>query len=188
MTKHETPSDIRWLILDVDGVLTDGRVQLAADGSEIKVFSARDGLGIRLWLDSGRSAAFITGRAGPAILARAKELGVTHVLTGIGDKAAALRSLMNEHNISSGQIAAMGDDLPDLPMLRLAARSAAPADAASEVRMAADIITVAGGGDGAVREFIEQLLREAGEWERVTAVFLDPAAASPSRAAPPISG
>jgi len=165
------PPPIQVLLLDVDGVLTDGRIRLADDGREIKVFSARDGLGIRLWLASGRQIAFVTGRASAAVEARAAELGVSSVLTGVGDKGAALQELAATFGTPPRQIAAMGDDLPDLAMMRRAGFAIAPADAAADVRAAAHLTTTAPGGAGAVREAIEFLLRAAGAWEEVTAPF-----------------
>ena len=159
--------DIDLLVLDVDGVLTDGRVTLTASGEEINSFHVRDGSGIKYWMRAGKQAAIISGRSSPAVICRAGELGIEHVRLGAKDKLPVLEALLAELGVDARRTAVVGDDLPDLPMIRCAGWSAAVADAVSEVRDAADYVTTAPGGTGAVREVIELLLRSGGLWETI---------------------
>ena len=161
----EIPMMIRLIILDVDGVLTDGRVYLDGRGEEIKVFHVRDGQGIRLWLDAGYEVGIITGRKSEALAYRAKELGITHVYQGSRDKLEDYRHLLRVTNLMSEEVAMIGDDLPDLPILHHVGLPVAVGDAVSEVKEEAKYITEARGGCGAVREVIEMLLKKQGKWE-----------------------
>src|SRR5271170_2629338 len=106
------------LVLDVDGVLTEGGVTYVDDGREIKSFHVRDGAGIRLWVDSGKRAAIISGRSSPAVARRAAELGVSRIIQGASAKLPSLRTLLAETGLNASQVAMVGDDLPDLPLLR----------------------------------------------------------------------
>lgn len=160
---------IRLLCLDVDGVLTDGRIMLDSSGQEIKAFHVRDGLGIKLWQQAGHAVAIITSRSSPAVTHRAAELGIEHVFQGCRDKHQALEELLGRLGISHGETAAMGDDLPDLPVLSSVGLPIAVSDAAPEVREAAKWITSTPGGHGAVRECIEKLLQHQGHWENLLA-------------------
>lgn len=146
------------LLLDVDGVLTDGRIRIDDRGVETKVFHVRDGYAIRRWLEAGRQLAIVTGRAGGAVRARADELGITHVLQGVRDKGAATDALARRLECPRERIAAVGDDVPDLPMLAASGYPVAVADAVRAVREAAEFVTVRPGGAGAVREVIEHLM------------------------------
>jgi 3-deoxy-D-manno-octulosonate 8-phosphate phosphatase (KDO 8-P phosphatase) len=148
----------------VDGVLTDGQIVLTPNGEEIKAFHVRDGAGLKLWQATGRAVAIITGRSGPAVSRRAQELGIERVRLGSLDKLADLNLAMDELGVTPAQVAAMGDDLADLPMLRAAALAMAPSDAVQEVREEADYVTRAPGGGGAVREAVEWLLKACDEW------------------------
>lgn len=162
---------IRWLILDVDGVLTDGRIIYADDGSELKAFHVRDGSGIKFWREAGNEIAIISGRKSPVVERRAKELGIDRVYQGQRDKREALRDLLSETKIDPQSIAAIGDDLPDLPLLHSCGIGIAVADACSELRESADYVTSLPGGAGAVREAIEWLLKHQGKWEAVVAGY-----------------
>lgn len=155
---------IRTLILDVDGVLTDGRLNYLPDGTELKSFHVRDGLGIQLMRAAGCRVAIISGRECSAVSRRAHELGIDPVLQGVGDKVAAFESILHELDCSPETTAYIGDDLPDLPLLTRCGLSFAVADAAPEVRATAKVILRAGGGQGAVREACELILRAKGSW------------------------
>ncbi len=157
---------VRLVILDVDGVLTDGGLIYSADGEDRKVFSARDGLAIRLLLESGIQVAVISGRASAATAARCRDLGLRSELVVLGshDKAADLERLQEALDLVELEIAAMGDDLQDLPILSRVAFTACPSDAAPEVAAVCDLVCGAAGGRGAVREFAELLLKVQGKW------------------------
>ncbi len=155
---------IKLLVLDVDGVMTDGRILLTGGGEEIKCFHVRDGLGLKLLMEAGIDVAIITGRASQAVLSRARELGITEVHQGIRDKAAIFSSLVKNKGLEKEQVCAMGDDLPELAVFRLAGLSVAVGDAAVEVREAASMVTRHRGGMGAVREVCELILKAQGKW------------------------
>ncbi len=159
------PPSIRLFAMDVDGTLTDGRLTLTADGSEIKTFHAKDGYGIKLLPRVGITPAIVSGRTSPHTARRAAELGITEVHQGVADKAACLLELCARLGLSPSQAAFVGDDLSDIPAMSLAGYAAAPADAAAEARAVADFVTPAGGGEGAVRQAIEDLLEREGLWE-----------------------
>lgn len=171
MPKYDI-NKIELLVLDVDGVLTDGRVVLTPTGEEIKSFHVRDGSGMKYWKRCGGKLAIISGRASPAISIRAKELDVDAVRLGAKDKLPAYREILAELGMTPAQTAAMGDDLPDLPVLRDCALPIAPADAVDEVKREALHITSANGGEACVREAIEWILRGAGKWDTVLARYL----------------
>lgn len=151
--------------------MTDGGVRLDDLGVETKRFHVRDGAGIRIWLKLGYEIAIITGRSGMAIHHRAAELGIRHVLQGLKHKREAFTGLLNTLDLRASEAAMLGDDLPDLPVMRLAGYPMAVADAAEEVRAAARFITTRPGGHGAVREAIEHLLKSRGEWDRALKLF-----------------
>jgi len=180
---------IELLVLDVDGVLTDGRIVYAGAGEEIKAFHVRDGSGIRLWQNAGKRAAIITGRTTLAVARRAAELGIDLVIQGAADKRVALRSILDTTGLRPEQAAGIGDDLPDLPILRAVGLALAVADACAEVRHAAHFVTQAPGGGGAVREAIELLLRCQGSWQRVVDRFLiNPPVPTPALPSPCTGG
>jgi 3-deoxy-D-manno-octulosonate 8-phosphate phosphatase (KDO 8-P phosphatase) len=162
---HADPAEVELLILDVDGVLTDGRIVIDDMGRESKSFSARDGMGVTLWRRSGREVAIITGRRSLVVTHRARELGIRHVYQGWSDKAAALAHLLETVEISAERTAHIGDDLPDLAVMRRVGYPIAVGDAAPQVREAAAFVTERRGGHGAVREAIEHLLSAAGDLE-----------------------
>ncbi len=158
---------IRLLVLDVDGVLTDGRIVYSDAGDELKRFHVRDGTGLNVWRSLGLRAAVISGRTSKAVERRAKELGLDPVLLGRNDKGLALDEVLAYHALSAAEVCAVGDDLQDLPVLKACGIGVAVADAAAEVRAAADHTTTTKGGAGAVREVIEWLLTLRGEWAGV---------------------
>jgi 3-deoxy-D-manno-octulosonate 8-phosphate phosphatase (KDO 8-P phosphatase) len=149
---------IRLLVLDVDGVLTDGRLYFSAEGEALKVFDVRDGYGLVALQRAGVTVAIISGRDSPAVLRRAAELGIRHVRQGVGDKAAELEALLGELGIPAEETACIGDDAPDLPILRRAGLSIAVADAHPSVRDEVHWVTSQGGGRGGVREACDLLL------------------------------
>jgi 3-deoxy-D-manno-octulosonate 8-phosphate phosphatase (KDO 8-P phosphatase) len=155
---------IRLLALDVDGVLTDGRITYTADGVEIKSFHVRDGSGLVFWQKAGRQVAILSGRKSQAVHVRAAELGITLVRQALADKRQALRDVLGALELRPEQVCAVGDDLPDLPLLRACGLAVAVADACAEARAAAHYVTLAPGGRGAVREVVELILRAQGRW------------------------
>ncbi|MHC4561271.1 MAG: KdsC family phosphatase [Planctomycetota bacterium] len=161
------------LVLDVDGVLTDGRIILDPDGRETKMFNVRDGSGLRHWKRSGRKLAIISGRGSPAIEHRARELDVDAVRLNAKTKLPVYRQVLAELGVSPEQTAVMGDDLTDLPMMRHCGLAIAPAGAAEEVVEAADLVTDLPGGAGCVREVTNLILRKAGDWSAIMARYLD---------------
>jgi 3-deoxy-D-manno-octulosonate 8-phosphate phosphatase (KDO 8-P phosphatase) len=171
MALSPADSDIRLLVLDVDGVLTDGSILIDDHGVETKRFHVRDGTGIRIWARMGYRVAVITGRTGMALRHRLNEIGVAHVVQNAAHKAAAFTSLLAEVGVEASQAAMLGDDLPDLPLMHLAGYPMAVADAAREVIEVASFVTVRPGGRGAVREAIEHLLKARGQWKDAVAMF-----------------
>lgn len=160
---------IELLVLDVDGVLTDGVIAVDDQGVETKHFHVRDGAGLAAWRRVGKRAAILSGRAARAVDHRAAELGIAPVLQGVEHKAAAFRALVRELGLEPSQACYMGDDVADLGPLRLAGLAACPADAAPEVRAVAHLITTAPGGRGAVREVVEAILGAQGLWAPLVA-------------------
>ncbi|MCK6545586.1 HAD hydrolase family protein [Myxococcota bacterium] len=156
---------VQALVLDVDGVLTDGRLTYLPGGGESKTFHVRDGLGIQLLLASGVKVALISGRESEVVVRRARELGIMHLSLGIADKVEAFEELLADFGITDEDVAYAGDDLPDLPLLRRVGLAFAVADAAPEVRASAHIVLRAGGGQGAVREACERILKARGAWK-----------------------
>jgi 3-deoxy-D-manno-octulosonate 8-phosphate phosphatase (KDO 8-P phosphatase) len=162
---------IELLLLDVDGVLTDGSVLYADDGTELKRFHVRDGSGLKLWRAAGKRAAILSGRKSVAVDRRASELGISPVIQGCDDKLAGLESVLSQTGIAAERVCAIGDDLPDVPLFRKCGLALSVADACAEARAAAHFVTSATGGRGAVREAIEWLLRAAGTWDQLTARY-----------------
>ena len=158
---NNSPSRIRLVAFDVDGVFTDGRFYLSDDGVETKAFNTQDGFGVRALIDAGVDVAVISGRQSGAVERRMTELGVKNVMQGCKDKIAALEQLADSLGISAAQCAYVGDDVPDLPLLRKVGFSVAVANAVAEVREQCDHTTVASGGFGAVREVCDLILAAA---------------------------
>jgi 3-deoxy-D-manno-octulosonate 8-phosphate phosphatase (KDO 8-P phosphatase) len=155
---REHAARVKLLVLDVDGVLTDGRLEYDSRGKECKTFHARDGFGIRRALESGVVIAVISGRKSIPVEQRMNELGIDHVFLGIGDKPAVLKRLLQDLSCTWDQVAYVGDDIPDLECMKLAGLAIAVADAHPELDTVADWHTSLGGGQGAVREVCDLLL------------------------------
>ena len=150
---------IKALFFDVDGVLTDGRVSIDEEGRESKVFDTKDGHGIKMAIAAGLNVAWISGRLSKATEQRALELGVKECRQGVADKAKVYVELCRRWGVAPRETAALGDDEPDVPLLTVAGFSACPSDAAPPARKAAQVVLKCAGGRGAVREFIEHILR-----------------------------
>ncbi|HEX7085554.1 MAG TPA: HAD hydrolase family protein [Vicinamibacterales bacterium] len=166
-TLEERVRRIRLVLLDVDGVLTDGKILLHPDGGESKTFDIRDGTGIVLAAKAGLRVGLLSARYSAATTERAAQLRIPIVRQGAADKLAAYEEILASEGLKDDEVAYMGDDLLDLPVLARVGLPAAPADAVPEARAAAAWVSAARGGDGAVREFTELLLRGQGLWDRV---------------------
>jgi len=158
---------IRLILMDVDGVLTDESLLYGMRGEEVKIFNVKDGLGIKLAQAAGLAIGIISSRFSEALKIRAHELGVEVVLQAQKKKLDAYFQIKKELFVSDEQIAYIGDDLPDLAILKTAGFSIAVANACQEAKQVADFITEKSGGHGAVRDAIEMILREQGKWEQV---------------------
>jgi len=156
---------ITCIISDVDGVLTDGRIIYDGKGIESKQFHVRDGLGIKLWMQSGFEFCILTSRQSSIVEKRAAELKIKHVAQGHASKLPAAESIFEAVGCRPDQVCYIGDDLPDIPVMNAVALAVAPADAANDARDAAHWILKARGGAGAVRELTERLLRAKNQWE-----------------------
>ncbi len=166
MTKlAEKCAAIRLVLSDVDGVLTDGRLIFDNQGVESKQFHIRDGQGIRLWQQSGGQFGIVTGRSSQVVKLRAAELDIAILRQGIDNKLEVVRSICSEADHTLEQVCYLGDDLPDLAVIDHVGLGVAVADAAEEVRSAADYTTSVRGGCGAVREVIELLLKNTDRWD-----------------------
>ena len=159
--------NLRLVLSDVDGVMTDGTILLLPGGGEARAFHIRDGLGIVLAHRAGLRTGLVSGRRSEAVARRAAELGMAILLQGIDDKAAAFREILAAESLSPHEVAYMGDDVSDLSVMTEVGLSGAPADAPAEVRNQAFMITTAPGGRGCLREFLEAILKARGDWERV---------------------
>jgi len=163
---------VKLAIFDVDGVLTDGRLYFLTDGSEFKTFNTLDGHGIKLLIASGVRTAIISGRTTPVVERRAQNLGIQHLYQGREDKLAVLDELLGELGLDYAQVAYLGDDLPDLPVMRRVGLGMAVASADAFVRQHAHGVTQARGGEGAAREFCELIMRAQGSLEAAQAAYL----------------
>ncbi|MCG3125479.1 MAG: hypothetical protein CHACPFDD_00302 [Phycisphaerae bacterium] len=161
------PADIRCLCLDVDGVLTDGRLFVDDDGRPLRAFDVQDGFALRWFQRSGGVVAIVTGKSSRGLVHRATELGIEHVVQGSEDKLRDLQRVLEATGIEPRQTAVLGDDLPDLPLLLSVGLPLAVANAVEEVRAAAQYVTIRTGGAGAVREVVELIMRASGRWEEV---------------------
>jgi 3-deoxy-D-manno-octulosonate 8-phosphate phosphatase (KDO 8-P phosphatase) len=163
---------IKMLVMDVDGVLTDGRIVVGADGSESKNFSVLDGHGIRLWHRAGLKTALVSGRSSPPTKHRAEQLGIEYVLEDCHYKLPAIEKLAEQSGVSAGEMAYIGDDLPDVPAMGCVGFAVAVANGVDEAKEHADYVTKRAGGDGAVREVIEHILKETGKWQGLMERYL----------------
>ncbi len=155
---------IQLLILDVDGVLTDGCIVTTADGELQKAFYVQDGFALKRWQAAGHEVALLTGRESEAVAHRAAELGITRVCQGVEDKSSVYRSWLAEIGVSDKQVAYVGDDWPDLDVMRRVGLPIAVANAVPAVKRVADYVTRRRGGYGAVAEIIELILRKQNQW------------------------
>jgi 3-deoxy-D-manno-octulosonate 8-phosphate phosphatase (KDO 8-P phosphatase) len=171
-TIERKASRIRLMLFDVDGVLTDGRIMVHGDGSESKEFSIRDGTGLVWAQRAGLVTGLLSARHSPATSVRAAQLGIRLVRQQPGDKLEAFRQLVGDERLGDDEVAFMGDDLLDLPVLMRVGLSAAPADAVDEVRSRVDWVSRFTGGHGAAREFVELVLRVQGRWDSLVREYL----------------
>lgn len=165
-------ADIKLLVLDVDGVLTDGSIIINSDAKESKVFNVLDGHGIRMWKRANRKVAFLSGRFSQPTDHRAKQLDIDCCMQDCHDKLPALKKILTELDVLPEQTAYIGDDLPDLPPINYVAFGVAVANAADEIKQHADFVTTRPGGHGAVREVIEHLLKRTGDWQQLLERYL----------------
>ena len=163
---------VRLLVLDVDGVLNDGTLYFSDAGEQLKAFHIQDGLGIKLLRASGVQVAIVTGRRSAALEQRARELGVERLFQGAEDKLAAFSSLLAAHGLEPEQVACMGDDLPDLPLLTRCGLAVTVPEAPDAIRSRAHYVTRRGGGRGAVREVCELLMQAQGTLARALEDYL----------------
>ena len=158
---------IRLLALDVDGTLTDGGVYMNGQGAEFKRFDIRDGMGIVRLRKAGVEIALISGRHSAVTEQRARDLGIIRLCNGVADKMPVLAALVEELGITFDETAYMGDDLNDLEVMKIVGLVGAPSDACAEVLEEADFISSKKGGEGAVREFLEYILKKEGSWDKI---------------------
>ena len=163
---------LKLLLLDVDGVLTDGRITYDSDGEELKSFHIHDGLGIKLLQQAGIQVGIITGRSSAMVTRRASELGINYLLQGREDKYTAMSGIQKELGLSLDEIGYMGDDLPDLAAIRHAGFGIAPANAPAIIREHATLVTTLRGGEGAVREACEFILAAQGKLDSIITPYL----------------
>jgi 3-deoxy-D-manno-octulosonate 8-phosphate phosphatase (KDO 8-P phosphatase) len=163
---------LTWLLFDVDGVLTDGRLFYGSKGETWKIFDVRDGLGMKLAQREGLKVGILSGRGNEALQVRARELGLDALFMNRGDKSTAFDEFLAEHAVEPAQVAYAGDDLPDLPVLLRCGLSFCPADARPELRERVDVVLETKGGQGAARELCERVLRERGSWDGLVAQYL----------------
>ena len=164
---------IKLLLLDVDGVLTDGRIIYDNQGNELKAFDVKDGHGLKMLQRAGIKIGIITGRTSDVVRKRAQELGIDIVYQGILQKIEPYREILAELSLSDEQVAYVGDDIVDLPILRRVGFSATVADASPDVPPLVDYVTASCGGRGAVREICDLLLKAAGRWDDLTARYFE---------------
>ncbi len=169
----EKAKKIKLLLLDVDGVMTDGSIILDNEGNELKRFHVRDGHGIRMIRNAGIVVGIITGRKSKVVEIRARELGIEEVHQKVYQKSAVYEELLSKYNCTDENVAFMGDDVVDQELLKRAALTAVPADAEDAAKKLADLITTRNGGRGAVREFTDLILKSSGLWGKVSGESLD---------------
>jgi len=165
--------NVKLIVLDVDGTLTDGTLLYGPDGAHSKAFHVADGLGIVMAQSLGLHVAVISGRSSRAVETRMAELKVTDLVQNCGDKAAALRELLNHYGLTPAEVAYVGDDINDLPAFDMAGVKIAVADASQLVKARADWVTPRPGGYGAVRDAVEEILRRQGRLEEAVAAYLE---------------
>ena len=169
---HQLAHQTRLLIMDVDGVLTDGKIYFTASGEEIKAFNTLDGHGLGMLRTSGVALAIISGRAAPCVEHRARQLGIAHIYLGVESKLTAFNDLLAKTGIDAQACAYIGDDLIDLPVMRRVGFSVAVPEAPNWVRSHAHYVTGSSGGNGAVRELCELIMHAQGTLEPALAAYL----------------
>lgn len=177
---HKKASRIKVLLFDVDGVLTDGKVLVHANGTESKEFNIRDGIAMVWAQRAGLTVGFLSARTSATTPHRAAQLGVTLVYHGVTSKIETFDRILRDLSVEDDEVAYMGDDIVDLAVLERAGLSAAPADAVEEVRARVDFVSRANGGQGAARELIESILRARGAWDGIVAGYADEGRAVPN--------
>lgn len=165
-------TEIKLLVLDVDGVLTDGTLIMNSDGSESKSFNTLDGHGIRMWRRAGLQVAIISGRESEPTRRRAAQLDIEHVFQDCHFKLPVIEELLAKLHLTPEKVAYVGDDLPDVPVIRYVGFGVAVANAVDEVKQHADYVTTRPGGRGAVREVIEHILKGTGKWSELMERYL----------------
>lgn len=173
MFKTPREEAIRLLAMDVDGVLTDGRIIIAGDGDEVKHFHVADGMGTFLARKAGLQLAIITGRSSRAVEKRARELGISDLFQDVRDKGATLLELMTRYGLERREVAYIGDDINDLPAFAHAGLKIAVANADEQLKAKADFITDRRGGEGAVREVINHILKRKGLLDKLVSQILE---------------
>lgn len=164
---NDTLKQIQMVLLDVDGVLTAGEIIYSDNGDQVKIFNVKDGIGIRLLKEAGLQVGIITGRQGKALRHRCLNLGIDLVFDGIKDKTKALEEVTQRTGVAPSAIAYVGDDLPDIPVMKIVGLAVAVADAHELVKECAHFVTKAPGGRGAVREISEAILKAQDRWDEL---------------------
>lgn len=159
--------DIKFLVLDVDGTLTDGKIYVDDKDNSFKAFNVKDGFALVNWLKLGGEVAILTGKKSNIVERRAKELGIKYIIQGSKNKKQDLKNLLKELNITFENVAYMGDDLNDLGVMKSVGFSACPKDSIQEVLEITNFISSKNGGDGAVREFLEHIMKKNGMWKKI---------------------
>ena len=171
---QERAARIKLLLMDCDGVLTDGRIWIFDNGEEQKGFHTRDGLGIDLWHRAGLRSGIISGRTSSAVETRARTLGMSFIVQGHENKIKAFADTLAHAGVTNAEVAYIGDDLNDVPLMMQSGLGVAVADAALETRECAHYVTKALGGFGAVREVIELILKSQGRWDALIDGYIQP--------------
>lgn len=174
MTEHKNPdlAAIKLLVMDVDGVLTDGTITIYADGSESKRFHLVDGHGIKMWHRAGLQTAFLSARPSEATRIRAEQLNINYVFQGCKEKLPAFEQLLIDANLSAQNVAYVGDDVLDIPVATRVGFAVAVKNAVDELKTSAHYVTSCCGGQGAVREVIEYILKNTGRWDQLMQRYL----------------
>ena len=159
--------DIKFLVLDVDGTLTDGKIYVDDKDNSFKAFNVKDGFALVNWLKLGGEVAILTGKKSNIVEKRAKELGIKYIIQGSKNKKQDLKNLLKELNITFENVAYMGDDLNDLGVMKSVGFSACPKDSVQKVLEITNFISSKNGGDGAVREFLEHIMKKNGMWKKI---------------------
>ena len=168
---HRRASQVKLLLMDCDGVLTDGRIWILESGGDQKAFNTRDGLGLDLLHRAGLRSGIISGRRSSAVERRAEALGIAFLRQGCEKKVRAFEEILTEAEVKSSEVAFIGDDLNDIPLMRRSELAVAVADASEEAKHHAHLVTKASGGSGAVRETVELILKAQHRWNHLVQLF-----------------